>query len=116
MTGGLNRVQVGFIFIPEIQSRVIEPTEDMRATLVDKPSRLISSVPNKANYCQSLDLSYPFPVKAIYSYTADSADLNELTVRKHETLEVTDDFGRWWKARNEAGETGVIPYNYVILL
>lgn len=49
----------------------------------------------------------------LFSDKASLADPNELSFEKGETLEIVDRRGNWWQARNNRGETGIIPSNYV---
>ena len=51
---------------------------------------------------------------AQFSYQAESTE--ELSMSKNEHLTVVDLSGSWWKARNDRGEVGFIPSNYVKLL
>ncbi|KAH7588823.1 SH3 domain [Nakaseomyces glabratus] len=67
-------------------------------------------------YADLADESFPYRVKALYSYEADSADAYEMSFEQGEILMVSDIEGRWWKAKKESGETGIIPSNYVTII
>lgn len=52
------------------------------------------------------------PAVALYDFTADGDD--EITIHEGEPLLVVDkDSDEWWKVRNEHGEEGVVPAQYV---
>ena len=48
---------------------------------------------------------------ALYDY--QGRDGEELTISKNETLTVVNGEGSWWKVKNDRGEQGLVPSNYV---
>ncbi|CCD22305.1 osmosensor SHO1 NDAI_0A01470 [Naumovozyma dairenensis CBS 421] len=67
-------------------------------------------------YSELDDDNFTYTVKALYSYQADDADAYEISFDQGEILKVSDIEGRWWKAKRENGQTGIIPSNYVELI
>ncbi|KNE59312.1 hypothetical protein AMAG_18147 [Allomyces macrogynus ATCC 38327] len=54
---------------------------------------------------------------ALFAYTADQSDPQELSFGKDEILEIANPHGnRWWQARNSKGQVGIAPSNYLKLL
>ena len=49
--------------------------------------------------------------KALYDYQAN--DSEELTLTKGDRVTVINDAGQWWTVRNERGQEGLVPYNYL---
>jgi hypothetical protein len=68
-------------------------------------SAIVLKTNNDNNYNQ-------FPYVAIFDYDARTND--DLTIRKSDLLEITHrKSAAWWKAKNENGQEGWIPSNYV---
>ncbi|KAA8913149.1 hypothetical protein FN846DRAFT_886829 [Sphaerosporella brunnea] len=61
-------------------------------------------------------IAQPYFVKALCSYKAERDDGNELSFKKDEVLEIVKVSRRWWQARSESGETGIVPSNFLISL
>lgn len=53
--------------------------------------------------------------KAVFPYVANSDILDELSFKKYENLEVTEKVPRWWNAKNNNGETGIVHSPYFIM-
>lgn len=53
--------------------------------------------------------------KCIAKFNYQAIDQEELTISKGELLLVEDDKGTWWKVRNQHGNIGLVPSNYVEL-
>ena len=56
----------------------------------------------------------PIMVKAVFPYLADPSNPYEISFKRHEILEVTENVPGWWNARKENGETGVVPSPYFV--
>jgi len=54
--------------------------------------------------------------KALYTYTASTDDPNEVSFVKDEILEITDNTGKWWRAKKTDGTTGIVPSNHMLLI
>ncbi|TFK68042.1 hypothetical protein BDN72DRAFT_65579 [Pluteus cervinus] len=64
------------------------------------------------------DSARPLELKAValFSYTANSTDPNEISFQKEEVMEVLDKSGKWWEIRKEDGSIGIAPSNYLRIL
>lgn len=110
---------INLAYTPGVTDRPVESIPDTQTTLFNKP---LPSLPDEQSSATSDDdrtpgSTYLYRGKAIYSYAADPPDdPNELSFKKHEILAVSGLNKSWWMARNEAGEEGMVPKNYIILL
>ena len=48
---------------------------------------------------------------ALYDYQA--SDEEELSLRKGDRVTIISNAGQWWTVRNERGQEGLVPYNYL---
>ncbi|GHJ90121.1 hypothetical protein NliqN6_6523 [Naganishia liquefaciens] len=62
------------------------------------------------------DGQYRLRAQALYAYTASPDDPNEVSFAKGEILDIMDASGKWWQCRNQNGQVGICPSNYVQLL
>ncbi len=71
-----------------------------------------SSSTTSANIPKIINDNNRFQYVAIFDYDARTKD--DLTIRKSDLLEITNRKSTaWWKAKNESGQEGWIPSNYV---
>jgi hypothetical protein len=54
--------------------------------------------------------------KALYPYTSNPDDPNEISFTKGDIMEVLDNKGKWWQVKKSDGSSGIAPSNYLQLL
>lgn len=50
--------------------------------------------------------AYVYKAKALYTYTANPDDPNEISFQKGDVLDILDKQGKWWQAKKEDGSVG----------
>ncbi|RIA98303.1 SH3 domain-containing protein [Glomus cerebriforme] len=82
------------------------------------PRKIWEAVPDKDdNYKAILDENnYEYRAKALYDYTANPNDQNELSFSKGEILKIVDNKGKWWQAKKSNGKIGIAPSNYLQII
>jgi len=61
----------------------------------------------------------PIKVKAMFNYSANPEDPNEVSFEKGQILYVVDNRGKWWQVKREdagAGAVGIAPSNYLQII
>ncbi|KAL1917485.1 uncharacterized protein VTP21DRAFT_3878 [Calcarisporiella thermophila] len=74
-----------------------------------------SSGPRPVSTLQE-NATYNIQAKALYSYTANPDDPNEISFEKDEILSVSSTSGKWWQVRKADGSVGIAPSNYLQLI
>lgn len=59
---------------------------------------------------------YKYRARAMYSYTSDPSDPNEVSFNKGDILDVQDTTGKWYQVRTPTGAAGIAPSNYLTIL
>jgi len=64
----------------------------------------------------SPNAQYAYKAKALYDYTANEEDPNEISFSKNDILDIVDNKGKWWQARKADGTIGIAPSNYLLII
>jgi len=54
--------------------------------------------------------------EALFDYTANKEDPNEISFSQGEIMDILDNNGRWWQARKADGTMGIVPSNFFKLV
>jgi len=54
--------------------------------------------------------------EALFDYSANKDDPNEISFSQGEIMEILDNNGRWWQARKSDGTMGIVPSNFFKLI
>ncbi|KAI8368103.1 uncharacterized protein BYT42DRAFT_521781 [Radiomyces spectabilis] len=89
-------------------------SENLKKTFVNDgpPQAMVPSSTSQTLMMPATE--YPERVKALHAYIANPDDPTELSFAAGEILEVADQTGNWWQARNSQGQTGIVPRNYFL--
>ncbi|ORX45225.1 hypothetical protein BCR36DRAFT_333585 [Piromyces finnis] len=77
------------------------PMASAENTILSEPSH-INTPPPQTN----------LRAEALFDYTANKEDPNEISFVQGETIDIIDNNGRWWQARKADGTMGIVPSNF----
>ncbi|KAG4095139.1 hypothetical protein H8356DRAFT_1689252 [Neocallimastix lanati (nom. inval.)] len=91
-----------------VQTRNKNPNTSFNLQSTTENSTVIQNEASISIANQSTNLR----AEALFDYTANKEDPNEISFTQGEVMDIIDNNGRWWQARKADGTMGIVPSNF----